>query len=510
MLEILTQQNALIELQNADWIHLSFHFAQLETAAEKQSFISTLSAHIGFPILEIEQEINRAFSTLNMHLLPAEQQEIVLAKLQSIQHQATLKIMLFQQRDFFKTINMSFLFISRTHWNELIDLFEKQGREHISIAFFRIHLSAILKINVLTLDSILSQPVPHRAAKHYCQYEERSKTKRWCHSYLEDHGVNPLIYDKTGKDPELEKELEDTGVRIVALLPSTPVRGYDVKRTPGGSKVRSVYKSTTEYAHHDTLFKHLTPSRTPTENGRITISDVITQAGLHQKLPRLNTKRAEPVEYTATLASMLARSGMRRTSARTQMGASATAVFNAHGIKIYPKDKYTQHWSHLIAHFLTGEDQIKSTTPEKELINLVPTTAAANYNTLEAVELFIKNKLMNTVAKVEEIRIKVTPTYVGENLIPQSLIYNLRWSETENGVTIAHNDRFYINPQSHMRLTKSMHQAIDVVRKKCSSARFFGLSDTETDTDIEMHDDLIDSPKGRRLDFSSFDSCESE
>lgn len=511
MLEILTQQNALIELQNADWIQLSRDFAQLETAAEKQSFISTLAAHIGgVPALEIEQEIRQVFSTLDIDLLPLKQQEKLFAKLQSIQCNATFKLMAFQQRDFFKTINMNFLFISRTHWNELINRFEEQGREHLSIAFFRINLSAILKMNVLTLDGILSQPCPHRAAKHHLLDDEPIARKRWHHSYIEDHGVNPLIYEKTGENPELEKDLEETGVRLATLFPATPIRGYDVKRTPGGSKVRSVYKATNEQAHHDTLFKHLTPTKTPTENGCISISAVITQAGLHQKLPRLNTQKAVPVVYIATLDPMLARSGMRRMSARTLMGSSATEVFAAHGIEIYPRDKRSQHWSHLIAHFLTGEEQIQSTTPEKELINLVPTTAAANYNTLEAVELFIKNKLMNT--ETEEIRIKVTPTYIGDNLIPQSLIYQLRWSESEDGIIIGHNERFYINPQSHMRLTKSMHQSIDVVRKQCNRTRFFGLSDTEleTDTDSEMHDELIDSPQGRRLDFSSFDSCDSD
>ncbi|TAL63873.1 MAG: hypothetical protein EPN84_04380, partial [Legionella sp.] len=107
-----------------------------------------------------------------------------------------------------------------------------------------------------------------------------------------------------------------------------------------------------------------------------------------------------------------------------------------------------------IAYFLGGA---------QDTVNLIPSTAAANYNTLEAIELYIRELLVNK--KTTEVNIVVEPVYTGESLIPELLIYKLEWDQVIAGQTQQFAETFNINPQSHQRFTQSMYESFDEARK---------------------------------------------
>ncbi len=90
--------------------------------------------------------------------------------------------------------------------------------------------------------------------------------------------------------------------------------------------------------------------------------------------------------------------------------------------------------------------------------NLVPSTAAANYNTLELVEQFIATKFEE--CKITQVQIDVKPTYPGYSLIPNQLDFELTWDE--GGKT--HKDVITIKPDSFARIGAQTHKAIDCLR----------------------------------------------
>ena len=254
--------------------------------------------------------------------------------------------------------------------------------------------------------------------------------------------------------------MESTGVKSTPLCPATPERGYpQIKRTPGGTKTRPV--CTIEGL---TFFKPLTPYSKESRVGRADVREASIGNIMHT-LPKLQLRRADPVEYTATLAVIEERSGQarRQYTQHSIAQASASDVFRAHGINIIPAHSRSQHWAHLIAHFLGDTQDLTIQDNTKEIINLVPSTAAANYNTLEVIELFIKQKL--TDQETDRILICVEPVYTGEALIPDLLVYSLTWVEkNKRGQVRECHETFYINPQSYHRVTKSMRQAINLLR----------------------------------------------
>lgn len=445
----LRQQDSLTEISNEDWLKFGKAFAQEQDPLKSSAFLKALAAHSGAN----EQQIQTVFSA------PAEQQKELLAELHEAQNRATQKISEFQQRHIFKSLDLSKLTISRTDWNTLITRFNTKQKQHLTSVFFLSTLGSIQKLNPAHIIDTASKSQPPRLVKRRPEHSDPQlpvKKNRYFR-HLDDDGVNPLIFESKIDNPALNAKLSDAGVRIVPSLDTTsPLKGYDyVKKTPGGHKVRAVCTIDNEF----TFFKYPTPQKTKEQNGRIYL-DGVEKKDILTTLPKLHFARAVPVEYTATLEPILNRSGMmRRCNALTLMGASATQVFKAHGIEITPTETRSQHWAHLIAHFLTDESNVTSTTPDMELINLVPSTSAANYNTLEAIELFIREKLVDK--KTEQIHIRVVPTYSDENIIPDSLIYNLDWHENQKQCT----EVFYINPQSHLRTTKSMYKSFEILRK---------------------------------------------
>lgn len=457
IIKSLALQNCFTELENAEWFRLNNAFAQEPNELKRIAFIKALSAHSGVPVLQVQT----AFSSLTEMTLSPDEQEQILTKLQKAQADATLKITTFQQRCIFKTMDLEKLSISRAQWNTLITRFEQRQKVHLTLNFFLTTLSSIQKIGFDDLSQKLNRTQPERQIKRKYQVTEAS-AKRVYRPYVEDNGINPFIFASTVENPNLEAKLEATGVRVgVSLSPATPEKGYtNLKRTPGKSKVRPVCEIDNQYV----FFKPVTPySKEPRKN-RVDVRGA-SQEHITKTLPKLLFGRAEPVSYTSTRESILARSGLKRRQTQlSQMGASAADIFRAHGITIEPTESRSKHLAHLIAHFLADPQEIITADPEKEIINLVPSTAEANYNTLEAVELFMRNKLLNK--DTDQIHIYVKPIYSGESLIPDTVVYSLNWTESNgNGASQECSEVFYINPQSHHRLTKSMHQSIDLLRE---------------------------------------------
>ncbi|MCL9683220.1 hypothetical protein [Legionella maioricensis] len=454
--------DCLTELNSTEWLRLSTDFTQEPDELKRVAFIKALSTHSGVPVIQIQT----AFSSLTQMTLSTDAKERILFELQKTQTGATLKITAFQQRSIFKKMNLESLSISRAQWNILISRFEQQQREHVTRFFFLSTLSSIKRVSFDNLSdaATLSREQPARKGKRKYQEEEDkdiSTTKRVAQEYREDDGINPFIFASTVKNPELETKLEATGVRVgVPLSPATPEKGYPhLMRTPGKTKVRPVCEIDNAYR----LFKPVTPYGKVSGKDRIDVRKA-SQARITSALPKLVFDRAQPVQFTPTRESILGRSGTKRESLLALMRESAANVFRAHGATINSSaESRSKHWAHIVTSCLIDFLEATPEDPEKEIIPVVPSTAEANYNTLEAIELFVRHKLLNK--DTDKIHIYVKPIYSGESLIPDVLVYKLNWSETnKKGETIQCKELFYIGPQSHYRLTKSMHQSIGLLR----------------------------------------------
>ncbi len=460
----LSQQSTAHELNDAEWSSLGKLYIEENDDRLKAKFIKTIETYSGIPCSVLQQ----AFDTLRSSSTIPKQ---ITDELQTLQQQNTLKISSFQKHPFFSTINLQQLFISRLHWNTLINKFEQKNRKNLTSYFFLTTLSNIQKITVRNLTAILSDLPKGYLRKRPASSVEKKPLKRYRATYVEDEDASPLIYEKRTDNPELEAQLEAAGAEIMpSLQPATPTKEYpcSLKRTPNGKKVRPVC-----VIGEHSLFKYLSPQKTNINNGRLQIPDV-PKKDIKKKLPKLNLQQAVTVEYIATLPSIIERSGLtRRENASSEMGASAKEVFMAYKVD-YKPEKGAIHWSHLIAHFLTDSASIISETPDEEVVNLVPTTAACNYNALESIEIFIRDKLINE--ETDKIRIRVTPEYSGEQLIPSLLIYELDWEEVNNNIKSACHEIFTLNPQSCLRITKSMHEVIRVLRKTHNPLFFESLN----------------------------------
>lgn len=436
-------------LEDTEWYKLCQIYGDLGDN-KRSLLIKALTAHSGVP----EQEITDTFSSL-MAKDPLPEKEI-LSSLLKTQDIATSKIVQFQQRKYIQEINTAALSISRAEWLTLITKFEQQKARHLTSVFFLTGLSTIRNIGYEHLQFALSKEQPSRKVKKIVNHQELPPLKRSYQKLIEDGGINPLILgnleEHNEKYIELQKKLKKSGVRITTLSAASPEKGYPVTvSTPGGTKARPVCA-----INEHTFFKPITPYGNKSKKARVDVRTA-TENNIGTALPQLPYERAKPIEFNATLDSLKARSGqIRRQSQKSLKKASSSDVFKAHGIEINPSDSQSHHWAHLIAYFLGGP---------QDGINLVPSTAAANYNTLEAIELFIKKKL--TQSETSQIHITVEPIYSGQSLIPDVLIYTLTWKEERlEQPNQDFREIFHINPQSYQRITKSMHQAIEVLRNE--------------------------------------------
>jgi hypothetical protein len=464
LIKELASRTCLDELKTDEWMTYSTLYHELDIFT-RPLLIKAISSHSGVPLTQT----SNALHNLMPGIVAADVQDLILSSLQITQETASSKISGMQQRTLFKQIDVGTLSISRSEWLTIIDKFERLEKRSLSPIFFFGMLSTIRKIPYDELTSSLSKQQHPRQAKRAIERKDVF-VKRAFESFKEDGGDNPLILEIQDENRDLQLKAEATGARSSEVFPATPDKRYPVVvRTPNGNKARPLC-----VINGQTLFQHCTPLSKAPKQGRVDVRDAtLKQIGF--QLPKLPLEKAQPIKFTATLAVITERSGMsRRIGQNSQMRAKASDVFRAHGIEIKPEDGRSHHWAHLIAHFLGDIEDLCVDNSDEEVINLVPSTAAANYNTLEAIENFIKNKLIDE--DTDKINIEVEPVYSSESLIPDMLNYTLSWTGNYGQKC---NEIFYINPQSYQRITKSAHDTIKVLRNWRDSQQEPRMDDAE-------------------------------
>nr|HAT8714902.1 hypothetical protein [Legionella jordanis] len=340
--------------------------------------------------------------------------------------------------------NISRLNLSKAEWLQLIRRTEEQDVKRLSSAFLLSCLSQI-RGDAESLDLLQGRKQLPRHVKKAPAPEEstlhRVKRRRFRNDDSEDL---PILFSDNNK--ENEPDLSNIKVRRIDILsPGTPVKGYpEVYRTPEKqTRVRKLYGHRTGLMDF-TLFKALTPSP---KKVQITVDDEET---VKKKMPKLLFQQLEPLSFTATLEALKKRRGLKRRQGQNQlMGGSCQQVFAICGENIVIESQSKYHWSHLIAYFLGGMHSAD---------NLVPATAASNYNVLEIIEQFIAEKLIKE--DISDVYITVSPVYIDGSNIPSTLLFNLKWLEH----SVEHSEEIHINPRSHERVNKSMLKAIDAIR----------------------------------------------
>lgn len=273
-----------------------------------------------------------------------------------------------------------------------------------------------------------------RAAKPL-PIEKNHKMYKRHRRFMRESGPNQIIVmESNNMTLDLRRTLEDLGARITPIYPATPKKNQGALfKTPGGSHVKQV-------AQNDfSLFMRKTPVtqklKTPDSNA----------------LPRTIKQITQPICFTATREKMEERKDVSRGFSQKQvMGVTSRSVFEAHGINIEPHNARKYHWAHLVAWFLGGNQNSK---------NLVPSTAAANYNTLNCVENYILQKLVD--GKIPRIELQVIPEYIDEEMIPNKITYKISYVD-HNGKK--EEDSFFIYPQSDTMFSEKSQNTIDVTR----------------------------------------------
>ncbi|VEG91961.1 DNA/RNA non-specific endonuclease [Legionella spiritensis] len=356
--------------------------------------------------------------------------------------------------------NIKCLDLSDQMWLDLNNYLAKNSPSATRLSSLTIltGLSEILTIPYDDVVSALAVKKQHeRTARKRPATDENSS-----HSFSKHHkrrnnksaNDNPLILDST--NTPFFSPLKEQKIRYCALSPHKPIRGYsEVFHTPEGKTlVRPLIKN-----NAGSFFKPVTPVGDKASRGMADIHGARKSLLFGNTVPKLRYERPGPARFRATLAKLKDRAGQTRRCSQKQLtGASCRDVFQAHGHDVIIKNRGSDyHWSHLIAHFLGGNHN-------KE--NLIPGTAASNYNTLELVEQFIAQKLSSDDHAVPYIDITVNPRYGDdEALIPDELIFNLDWQETRpDKTTEARQETIYINPRSYQRVSPAMLDSIRVLR----------------------------------------------
>ncbi|KTC77882.1 DNA/RNA non-specific endonuclease [Legionella brunensis] len=337
--------------------------------------------------------------------------------------------------------------LERSEWLELIRRFNKQHSHRVTSASLFFHLEQIKHLSYQALvKTFHGEERPSRAVKR-APLENKSSTVKRRKYYEEfDDSPNLLILAEDQETKFLHSPLAKQGVRVTSLDPATPTKDHHkVYRTPGGSKVRSLWSRTTGNSTIP-FFKPLTPSP-------LKVKIKGSEDKIKRKIPKLLFVRHETIHFQATLEKLEERQDSKRRIGQNQLtGASCQSVFAVCDENIIIESRGSKyHWSHMIAYFLGGEQSID---------NLVPATAASNYNVLEVIEQFIAQKLIED--KIPSINITVEPVYVDTTNIPGKLIFTLDWEELGKYCS----ETTHIDTRSHQRITKSMLMSIKLVRNE--------------------------------------------
>ena len=342
--------------------------------------------------------------------------------------------------------NIPLLAITEDEWAQLA----KQKSSKVALILEK--LSVTRQSSYRTLLKMLTVKEPSsRSAKTPAIINETTYQPKRRRSRNNDQDDNPLICASSEIPSPFQTPIRNSGVRMTELEPATPEYNYsDVKKTPGGTKVHALF-STYHSDSKITLYKPFTPYKRPGQVGGMINIEHASSAAVEQKLPKSGVTRQQPISFEATLDRLNERKHTRRrVGQNTLMNSSCREFFEASGIKTTLKPHGSDyHWSHLIAYFLGGP-QLRE--------NIVPSSATANYKTLQLVEQFIANKLEQRCTS--SILLCATPSYSGESLIPDEVQFCLTWVEAGKNFT----ENITINPRSDEWFTQSLHRSIDLLR----------------------------------------------
>ncbi|KTD23688.1 DNA/RNA non-specific endonuclease [Legionella israelensis] len=428
------------------------NFIQVYTTSnpfEKNYLISKLHHSTTIPIIELKTLFSLSF--------PESRDNEAINKL-SIQLTETLipQVKRFKRRAHAILPKIDELSLSDNEWLLLTCQFQSHKRKFLSSAYLIEQISQLRNIDYDQLIIELKKELPHRRARKITKNESTndSKLRPKKRRKINDDEPNWFVMDsETDCSPALSILLQEKGVRQRPLTPATPVKGYSkVCKTPEkGTRHYCLYESKVS------LFKPLTPIKSKKNPKGMLDTSLSKKSKIYRELPILDYERPHPIHFKATKTSIEACQGKKRRISQKQLThASCREVFIAHGDDFAIEMSGNKfHWSHLIAYFLGGEQNKK---------NIVPATAASNYNTLELVEEFVAEKLRNEECK--SIDIVASPVWTNEeSLIPDELVFNLSWKESnELGEILNKEETIYINPRSHTRITSTMRQSIELIR----------------------------------------------
>ena len=355
-----------------------------------------------------------------------------------------LKINTFQKLKYCQTILDTQLVVSHKEWLELASRFEEENRKTVTSGFFLHGLCEIKKTSYANLIQMMSvqREQPERSTKR-ARVEENDHTesnkKFKSRYYKEVEEYSPLIFEATETNQELQSKLETMDVRCTTLNIASPEKGFtNTMYTPERkTKVKPLCE-----INGNRFFIPFSPTKLePTH---------LTKEEITKKLPKAIYQQATMREYTVTLETITQCKGKARScSGKQLMGHSALEFMEAHQQKIEGK----KHLAHLQAHCLDG--------PQSQ-DNLVPSSAAANYNTLELVERHIIDLIETN--KTDAVHVRVTPQHEGNTVLSNLLTYSLKW--TDKSSSKDHNETHYITPLSTYRVTHFIHKRIEVLRDK--------------------------------------------
>lgn len=460
MLDKIIQYEALREITKNEWRQLKVEYSQQKNVENKKTFIKTLALHSGVSKKALENFFEKKSSSSLMQILYNEQQS------------ATKRIDAFLKRTVVKNINVV---LPRSILNQLIAMIGDKGKRALRAAYFYRTLSQITRFRFSDLvagfkEHLLSRDTPARAT---LSENKKRAIKRQRQNFSRSHDVsNSFIIDDSVDLPVWlgsTKKMTTLGVSVVRLLPVTPEKKSDIKdgslkKTPGGTRADMRYNLDSAQGSFAFYQRRLRPPIAFCLDDEQLSTQPNTRKRKQLLLPKaepISLPKAKPIQFTATRDSLKQQQGVRRHGCgRAIMGISAFEVFKAHGLTEWGDNPNQMHWSHLIAHFLADEVDLKSPIKSsKPLVNLVPTTASSNYATLAVVELRIKALLSEK--KTDSVDILVTPVYEHSN-IPSELIYQLTYQIKSMQRPI--DEKFIIYPRSKANCSPRELKSINVAR----------------------------------------------
>lgn len=425
-LDFLARKPADYQLQSAEWLTVNRLFT-LSTSAERNALLQGLAQHTKLDIKEIKAFL---ISPTSLQLFAQKQ---LTAQQKAIEQ--------FSVRVKEKISQIDNLELTNLQWLELIRRFERQHIERLTRAFLFHHLAEIKNVHSIA-DILNDKKQPPRAAKREAPKDNspiQAKRRKYKSANI-DTSDNPLIASDDSSET-LHSSLRSKNVRITSVT-----QKEDDFYTPGCTKIRPLLRHSVNKFHVN-FFKPITP-----ETDKVQI--IQDKQYVKKIYPNLNITRHENnIHFQATLEKLEQRKGVSRGISQNQLaGASCQAVFAAYNSNVIIKPRGSKyHWFHIQGFFLGGQQSVT---------NLAPTTAAANYNTLEIVEEFIANKLVRD--KVALVDIDVSLSYCDKSDIPANICFNLSWNEFDASFSEVIN----INPRSHYRITTAMLHTFNFVREE--------------------------------------------